>query len=391
MEATSSKNPPNSATQNRFKKPKTTAIAVVEALSDRETLNLPPEIIIEILARLPVKSLLKFRCVSKSWLTLISSPQFIKTHLKISTQTPNLSTYRLMLTICNPDFDLIHCSVQSLMFADLTVAHNIDYPKKNPHCAVWIVGSCNGLLCIAIDESDMYLWNPTTRATRKLPPVAVKLRQGFYYIWGFGYDELSDDYKVVGIFCVFGNEGLYESVVKIYSLKADSWKSIDGFEGGVPLDDSGKFASGKIHFPATPGGSEIKWNIVSLDLRTEGYGVVEQPDYGEGCFDSYLGVLDGCICVLCNYEKVRADVWVMKEYGVNDSWTKVVSILYEGDPAIFLSSIPLWVLENGDILLALGTELVVYSPRGNGYRYPETSNIGPFLEADLYVESLVSV
>ncbi|GFQ08541.1 F-box/kelch-repeat protein at3g23880 [Phtheirospermum japonicum] len=372
----SNRNPPNSPTRNRSKKTKTT----VEALSDRETLDLPPEILIEILARLPVKSLLRFKCVSKSWLSLISSPQFIKTHLKISTQNPNLSSHRLMLTICNPDFDLIHCSVQSLMFGPLTVAHNIDYPKKNPHCAVWIVGSCNGLICVAIDENDMFLWNPTTRTSRKLPPVAVKLRQGFYYIWGFGYDESSDDYKVVGVFCVFGNEGLYESVVKIYSLRADSWKSIEGFEGGVPLDDS-----------ATRGGSEFKWNIVSLDLRTEDYGTVEQPDYGEGCFDSYLGVLGEGICVLCNYEKVRADLWVMKEYGVKESWTKVVSIPYDDDPAMFLCSVPLWILDDGEILLALGTELVVYSPRDNCYRYPETSNVAPFLEADMYVESLVSV
>ncbi|GFQ01644.1 F-box/kelch-repeat protein at3g06240 [Phtheirospermum japonicum] len=154
-----------------------------------------------------------------------------------------------MLTICNPDFELIHCSVQSLMFSPLTVAHNIDYPKKNPHCTVWIAGSCNGLICVAIDESDMFLWNPTTRTSKKLPLFAVTLRQGFYYIWRFGYDESSDDYKVVSIFCVFGNEGLYESVVKIYSLRADSWKSIGGFEGGVPLDDSEKFTSGKIPFP----------------------------------------------------------------------------------------------------------------------------------------------
>ncbi|GFP85584.1 F-box protein cpr30 [Phtheirospermum japonicum] len=93
----------------------------------------------------------------------------------------------------------------------------------------------------------MFLWNPTTRTWKKLPPIAVKLRQGFYYIWGFGYDESSDDYKVVGIFCVFRNEGLYESVVKIYSLRVDYWKNIEGFEGGVPLDNFEKFTSEKIY------------------------------------------------------------------------------------------------------------------------------------------------
>ncbi|PIN13420.1 hypothetical protein CDL12_13946 [Handroanthus impetiginosus] len=358
---------------------------------DGEIRNLPEEIIIEILARVPVKSLLKFRCVSKSWHSLISSSQFIKTHLKNATNKSNFSNHRVMVTICNPHFDLKHCSLRSLMFEPVTVASNIDYPQKNPHKAVWIVGSCNGLICIAIDEKDIYLWNPTTRVSRKIPPAAVKMKQGFYYLWGFGYNEPDDDYNIVGIFCVFGSGGVYESIVKIYSLRANSWKRIEDFKGGIPLDDSGKFASGKIHFSATPGiDLDSRWKIVSLDMKNEVYGIVEQPNYGEGYFDSFLGVLGGCICVLCNYQKTRADVWVMKEYGVKESWSKVVTIPYVNDPGRFLYSKPLCMLPNGDISLVFGNHFIVYNVKDNSFRHPETSNVAAFLEADIYVESLVS-
>ncbi|XP_021853486.2 F-box protein CPR1-like isoform X2 [Spinacia oleracea] len=42
-----------------------------------------------------------------------------------------------------------------------------------------------------------------------------------------------------------------------------------------------------------------------------------------------LGILDGCLCLSISYNKVcdsDFDVWVMKEYGVAESWTKLISI-----------------------------------------------------------------
>ena len=46
---------------------------------------LPEELIVEIILRLPVRSLLQFKCVCKTWKTLISNPQFAKRHLLSST------------------------------------------------------------------------------------------------------------------------------------------------------------------------------------------------------------------------------------------------------------------------------------------------------------------
>ena len=43
--------------------------------------DLPEEIVLEILARLPAKSLLRFRCVRKTWYSNITNPNFISTHL----------------------------------------------------------------------------------------------------------------------------------------------------------------------------------------------------------------------------------------------------------------------------------------------------------------------
>lgn len=46
--------------------------------------NLPSDIITEILSRLPVRTIATCKCVGKSWLQLIESPQFAKHHLSKS-------------------------------------------------------------------------------------------------------------------------------------------------------------------------------------------------------------------------------------------------------------------------------------------------------------------
>ncbi|XP_059655597.1 putative F-box protein At5g62060 isoform X2 [Cornus florida] len=59
-----------------------------ERKMDRE-LSIPLQIILEILKELPVKSLLRFRCVSKLWCSTIDDPIFIDTHQTRSHTRPH--------------------------------------------------------------------------------------------------------------------------------------------------------------------------------------------------------------------------------------------------------------------------------------------------------------
>ncbi|KAK4341561.1 hypothetical protein RND71_040062 [Anisodus tanguticus] len=254
----------------------------------------------EILSRVPVKSLLQFRCVSNSWLALISTSEFVNTHLSLSANNKEYTHHMFMLSFIQPEYNLKDCSLGSLLYGFVTEAFDLDYPMKNPHKSVWIVGFVNGLSCLAIEEKDLFLWNPSIRMFKKLPDSRPTLRCGYYFMYGFGYDEVHDNYK-----------------------------------GGVLLNDLGKFVNGKLHWATTARFGEYNdRDIISIDLSDEKWGKVEQPCYEEGNFDFVPGVLENDLFVLCNYQKTRADVWVMKEYGVKDSWTKMYTIRCPNDPVV---------------------------------------------------------
>ncbi|PIN11152.1 hypothetical protein CDL12_16259 [Handroanthus impetiginosus] len=356
-------------------------------------LNLPEEIIAEILSRLPVKSLLKFRCVSKSWCSLISSEHFIKAHLKISKRDTNLTRHKIISTILQPCYSLKQCSLQPLISGLLSEAVEFDYPMKDPNNAVRIVGCCNGLVCIAINGKYFFLWNPSTRKYKKLPDVDDGMKRGLFITkYGFGFDESNDDYKVFGILSGFCKARRYETMVKIYSLKSNSWTRIDAFNDGLPFDDVGKFVSGKLHW-GRKFGLNSKWDIVYFDLESELCGKIKQPNYVESGFSPSLAALGGSLCVLCDYPQSSVDVWVMKQYGVSESWSKMVSIPYVGNPwkGPYSTRLPLCIGLKGEVLLVYGSRFLVYDPKDNRFRRPEIRNFDTFLDADVYFESLVSL
>ncbi|KAL3629187.1 hypothetical protein CASFOL_026409 [Castilleja foliolosa] len=93
----------------------------------------------------------------------------------------------------------------------------------------FIVGSCNGILCLVDNYENTVLWNPVTDELKSLPPSSIECPPGAGYIRspprGFGFDARSEDYKALR----FVHGGSYDSMIiqtEIYSLKNDSWRPI---------------------------------------------------------------------------------------------------------------------------------------------------------------------
>lgn len=162
--------------------------------------ELPEELIrAEILTRLPIKSLVRFKCVCRSWLSLFSNPQFVKQHC----------------TYLNPnDYD---CLVAKKSYNFVTFSRYQETFAFHCDQFYFLIGSAKGLVCIRL-HNILSLWNPAIRQSKefKLPPLGYGCLRGA----GLGFDHVSNDYKV-GI--------LYESVdlpqlcYAVYSCNSDSW------------------------------------------------------------------------------------------------------------------------------------------------------------------------
>ncbi|XP_058216960.1 F-box/kelch-repeat protein At3g23880-like [Rhododendron vialii] len=346
--------------------------------------NLPPEIIVEILSRVPVKPLLRFRCACKSWRSLISHRQFAKTHLSLASSMDTFYTSHRLLII-GLFSGVTSCSLYSIDVVEL------DYPLCRETRGVWggvrILGDCDGLMCIK-SKCILFLWNPSTRKSKKLPslnlPPAHVVLDGF----GLGYDASIDDYKVVLMLKDWRSIGIALEV-KVYTLRTDSWRRIGDFPHDRPYYRllPGVFLNGALHWKL-----DSNRLIVSLDLAKETYGEFLEPEYQYGCSYEMLCAFSGCLCVLYHdYHRNCADLWVLKEYGIRESWTKLVVVPYVTSPSYFNFTIPVCILKNGEVLLKTHKHLVRYNPKVGTFTYPTIPIDLTFSNVHPYVESLVSV
>lgn len=116
----------------------------------------------EILSRLPVQTLLRFRSISKSLKSLIDSHNFTNLHLK--------NSLNFNLVLCrNSEFYQID-------FPNLTTTVSLNHPLTRYKSHITIPGSCNGILCISNRFYDIALSNPNIRKHRAILNLPISHR-----------------------------------------------------------------------------------------------------------------------------------------------------------------------------------------------------------------------
>ncbi|XP_057506721.1 F-box protein At3g07870-like [Actinidia eriantha] len=363
---------------------------------------LPEETILEILKRLPAKSLLRFRCVCKSWSSLITSPNFIISCVNQNNTSEN-NTYillRIYSETHKKEIYTLHCDNPTI---DLRTHLDFPFTSFNPYFR--IVGSCNGLICLAdtlyTHKNDIVLWNPSIRKFLSLPEPSIRYDKAWVFmsVLGFGFDSRKNDYKVVRI--AGDGSKIVPPRVEVYELGSGAWRVIDAIVPPYEMHHCWLQANlnGIVHWlafnPCQMGGFQSL--IVAFDVSDEVFReIMLPPSLGSENLLNLSLTVYGDSLALCHYSqgtqhRRACSIWVMKEYGVA-TWFEIFTIELQQGVGLVLR-----FLKNGEVVLATGEgELVSYNPKKQqvkslgifGSSHPLILHTGSFY-VDTYVESLV--
>ncbi|QHO32362.1 hypothetical protein HN51_020416 [Arachis hypogaea] len=326
----------------------------------RQLADLSEEMIMEILLRLPTRTLATLKSVCRSWRNLISTPDFTRNHLRRSClRDSSLTPPRIFY--CTHDG--WYGGIES--FFEPSMLDNPSEPTKVARFSrggYRIVGSCHGLLCFFDSDADddhihAILWNPCTGFIFKSPQI-----NGKPYFSGFGYDHLSDTYKFYATITKKVPSGV-ESSARIYTFgPTSSWRRIDDTPSSLLCPrtayDPCMADNLKGVFLSSGKACTINWCVYDVvlyfDLGKETYGRFTLPDrdlnYGYSWTHyTSLYVLRDCLSV-CYRKTQRWIVWQMKEYGDAKSWTTLAMIPFH--PQLYDPLQPLYISES-DVLLVM--------------------------------------
>ncbi|KAE8710273.1 Detected protein of unknown function [Hibiscus syriacus] len=363
--------------------------------------RLPREVVVNILSRLPFTSLLSSKLVCRGWRTLIHDPFLISKHLDEAAGN-------------DPSFILernwpIPGQRYFIDFSDHREGEVIS--KKLPAInyrttPMYSIDSCNGLLCMHDASRRVFICNPFTRLCIELPKL-VKYPSLVGNL-GFGFHRTTKQYKVIQV--VFRRQlrrvdssttstsiSSTQSEVQILTLGSPSWRSLGAIPYRFIHSKSKALVNGRFHWLTKPNKNTTATLLISFDLETERFYEIPKPDCHCGsdkCFRQLM-VVRGCLSATAfhgNYGE-RLEFWVMKEYGVKESWIKEFSIgAYCLTPALLQQEILnsgtnlrpnlfvrfLCVLRSDEILLEYKSKaILVYDPRSETFReftFPEMPN-----------------
>ncbi|CAN7139913.1 unnamed protein product [Brassica rapa subsp. narinosa] len=295
-------------------------------MQDWETGEIPEDLMIEIAARLPAKSVMRFKCISKFWSSLPLSTHFCNRFLTYQSQQPRFYmslVHRLentkSLLLSSTPTTTCPCPSSSLEFhQDLTIGGGM-------------VGNLlrvlHGFICFTV-KSEARIYNPSTRQLVILPCIQESFVKGYphyFSLYFICHDPVSDQYKLLCVItALFSRQGLdeqeKEELASVPETISEHWVFV--LEAG----GSWKRVAEDFRTPHHPSRQQVTMNnvlyymaftdssqtcvLVSFDIRSEELSMIKLPPP------------PGKRLALINYGgKVAVfDFSLLKENGLVDLW-----------------------------------------------------------------------
>ncbi|KAK1378381.1 hypothetical protein POM88_025125 [Heracleum sosnowskyi] len=333
-------------------------------------------ILIKILCYLAADSVIRCRSVCKNWTTLISTPEFVQEYSSSGTA---------------PFQFLLHGTVgviqkhQQLVLADLTETScnphspRYDYPvpiktksllpptlliKSSPH-EFRICSACNitGFIvayaypCNGDDLGHPYhIFNPITS---QHIVVQQKNKEECWRKCALVLDHKTNQVKLLKSICLHGI-----AVINIQTIGTNLRRMVvsslfnNVVNFGFPC-----FLNEIYHWGWS---CSNNGGLVCFDPDDEAFHHIptpQSPDI-ENYHHAYLGILDGCLSICRNTSSMTIndfEFWVMNEYGVAESWTKILVIPKVWEQNTLSEPVRFW--KYGEIVVLCDNyDVICYNP-----------------------------
>ncbi|OVA03516.1 F-box domain [Macleaya cordata] len=384
--------------------------------------NLPEEIMLNILSRLPVESVLECRLVCKTWSNLPlldDNTYFADMHLRRHHRGLLLPHHDQQQHLDHhhdhdDEYQYHHhnhsnsaatasSNKMSFLFQHYKFYY-VEYDENDeqsfqklgrriklpsPRNFGTPVGSCNGLICLSkryskstfFVDDPVYICNPITREYVTLPRCCV-MSHGNYrnvrLVHGFGYHPFTNEYKVVRIYYC-RNQRPVVGHVQVYTLGSGSgWRNKGETTHILQLTfrSNGALFNGALHWLSHES------NIVAFDLAAEEFHLLPTPpfSYPKWSNDSTLWMLGGSLCLLHETSYFSSDIWLLKKNDQKESsstssyydmkggkeyqtwsWSREFSVELK---SMNLNYQPFALTKSGEIIFLHGGKIIVlYDPK----------------------------
>jgi F-box interacting protein len=256
---------------------------------------------------------------------------------------------------------------------------------------------CDGILCFTYGGEGVggrgtaVLCNPSIRKYSTLPPLENRRkREVRSSLFSFGYDHFNDVYKVIAIsyFKDKNNE------VDVYTLGTNNWRSIQDFpHSSRCMYQPGVFVGGTVNWLAYEvSNTSFCRFIVSLDLEKESYQKISLPHLDKDHWA--LGMFRDCLCIFASSD-MFLDIWIMKEYGIKESWTKLYNVPYVRQQYTYPKTV--YISDDDQVLLSFYDLInwtfkpVLYNSNNGNVKISKIQHISDLPDPNPLEESLISL